>query len=72
MPSRTVKDRTTKVKVAGNLKGLSAEATNRSSPVQSSQGHDSLTDQDTLASWIPTPKLYMITCDNASCCNAMR
>jgi len=34
MPSRTVKERTTKVKVAGNLNGLSAEATSRSSPVK--------------------------------------
>ena len=32
MPSSTVKERTTKVKVAGKRKGLSADACNRSSP----------------------------------------
>lgn len=32
MPSSTVNERTTNVKVAGNLKGLSADATSRSSP----------------------------------------
>lgn len=40
MPSSTVKDRTTKVKVAGNLKGLSADATSKSSPAAQYLGLD--------------------------------
>lgn len=33
MPSRTVKERTTNVNVAGKRNGLSAEASSRSSPI---------------------------------------